>query len=373
MLHLSALIDSPDFKKKQSYFLIPHSVADRLQNEYGWTDEFRNSICPEAIVHDGKYRKLLQCFQAIRVARKNNCDAICFKYLDDHLFVMPITKLLIPGVHISGIFFRPVLHYYKESYPREGIPFLYWGLMILKNLVLWSFLRLGILNTCFFQDEGAINTFSGAVGKAVWIPTPINDRDTMSPIADFNSSGLTFLFFGQIAQRKGIYRVFAAWRELPHSLKPKIKLQIIGRSHPEEKEKIHKDVRDLIKDGWDVIHDDRFVLNDEIRDIFRDAHIVLSPHDLQFGTSGVTVQSSVWRRPMIVHDLGWVGKTVKKYKLGLAFNTADPKLFAARIVEIAQKKKILAIPQKTALAILTIHDRNNCCKQIFTGLSWWTK
>ena len=307
------------------------------------------------------YYKFLNC------KKKNKYTDICFKYLDYHILLVPFLKLFYRKVRISGIFFRPVLHYSKLNYPYSGIPRSYWYFMLIKNFVLFLFLKTGIMTSCFFQDEGAIEIFGGRKKNAFWIPTPLSSDFIMPPSK--NSGQIKkFLFFGQISKRKGIYRVLEAWKKLPSIYQDKTYLNIIGRTSSEDVDRVSELIADLKKNGWLINFDNRFVENEEIPKIYEETDIVLSPHDLQFGTSGVTVQSAVWLRPTIVHELGWVGFTVKNKSLGLSIDSANIELFAKIIIEIIDGVIKLNVQEKIAYDLRKINSSNLWAENLYYGI-----
>ena len=366
MLHLSAFFSSDIWKKDSIHFLTPKSVKSRAIEEKILTKNDANKIFVEPLLNGSRFSKLTHLFQLVKLQKKNRYTDICFKYLDYHLLLIPLLKLLFQNVKISGIFFRPVLHYKKLKYPYVGVSKSYWYLMILKNYIVFIYLKTGILTSCFFQDEGAIKIFGGRKKNAFWIPTPLSNDFEIPPPKN-NGALMHFLFFGQISKRKGIYRVLEAWQKLPFQYQDKICLSIIGRTTSDDTNSVTKLIGDLVQNGWKINFDNRFVENEEIPGIYAKAHIVLSPHDLQFGTSGVTVQSAVWRRPAIVHNLGWVGFIVKNKKLGLAIDCSNIELFAEIIRKIVDGNILLDVGEETSNELKSIHERSSWGNRIFFG------
>jgi len=372
LLHLAAFFSSDIWDKDSIHFLAPESVKTRVIQEKILLENDANVIFVEPLKSSKRFSKLYHFSQIVSLRKKNKYINICFKYLDYHIFLLPFFKLLFPKTKLSGIFFRPVLHYCKLNYPKTGVSKIYWYLMIVKNFVVFSYLKIGILSSCFFQDEGAINYFGGKKKNAFWIPTPLNN-DYVIPPPEINLEQMNFLFFGEISKRKGIYRVLETWEKLPSKYKDKISLSIIGRTTKDELNNVTNLIGNLIKEGWVINFDNRFIENKEIPRIYEKAHVILSPHDLQFGTSGVTVQSAVWRRPIIVHNLGWVGFTVNNLNLGIAIDTSNISLFVETLSNIIERKVLLKVKEDILNDFVTKHDRRLWGKQLFFGITGMVK
>ena len=114
--------------------------------------------------------------------------------------------------------------------------------------------------------------------------------------------------------------------------------------------------------------DDRFVANEEIPEIYKNTSIVLSPHDHQFGTSGVVVQSAIWQRPMIVHEFGWVGHFVQREKIGIAIDTSNIELFVEKIIHLANGTLKLEVEEKVALKLKNINERKFWGTHLLKGI-----
>lgn len=366
MLHLSAMFEKSTWNEDNCCFLISDELKQKIFNDQHLHHLMQKLICKTSLIKCNKFQRFRQCFQAVIIAHQNNCNAICFKYLDEHLFGLFMVRLLLPQIRISGIFFRPMLHYSINKYPLQGAPRIYLFLMWLKNSILKVFLYTKVLDTCFFQDEGAVEYYSSKRIKCEWLPTPSIDNELMEPP---NNNKIVFLFFGQIAKRKGIYRIFKTWKLLPYEIQKRIELSIIGRVNPVEKGKIYNGIKELEKMGCKIHFEDRYIDNSEIRNIYKNVDIVLSPHDLQFGTSGVIIQSAIWQRPTIVHDWGWVGYFVKKYNLGWVIDTNNYYIFSQLITNIINNiEKIPTISREIAEEIFNKNQPQLYGIQLYRGI-----
>lgn len=86
-----------------------------------------------------------------------------------------------------------------------------------------------------------------------------------------------------------------------------------------------------------LVEFDRFVTVAEEQMLFTAADIVWSHSRNSFGSSGVLVRAGQYAKPVIVSDLGLVGKIVSEERCGLAVRNASVAAIAEAIVELASQ------------------------------------
>ena len=133
------------------------------------------------------------------------------------------------------------------------------------------------------------------------------------------------LFFGSIAARKGIFQTLDALPLLPTAEQEMLALVIAGKAVASDAGRLDQAVtqaRDRTR--VQVIHEPRFVDEEEIPGLFRASDLVLLPYQRHVGSSGVLIRAAQAGIPVLGSDYGLVGHHVRTSRLGLALDTTRP-------------------------------------------------
>jgi glycosyltransferase involved in cell wall biosynthesis len=115
---------------------------------------------------------------------------------------------------------------------------------------------------------------------------------------------------------------------------------------------------------------DRFISDDETARLFTDADMVVLPY-IEASQSGVLAIANSFAKPVIVTDVGELGRSVEHDRTGLVVPARDEKALAAAIIRLAADQSLrerlghvgrdaanrLASPQVVAERALQIYQR----------------
>jgi len=164
---------------------------------------------------------------------------------------------------------------------------------------------------------------------------PVNNvLDKFEARQKFNlpQSSQIVLFFGTIRDNKGLDVLLKALGSVKRH-NPDVLLVIAGRPTREvefnkyikiiEQTNISENVKSFI----------RFIKEDEVDNFFTASDLVVLPY-LRFGSqSGVLLRAYAHKIPVIVTDVGAMGESVRKDKVGFVIDPGDSKAMANAIVE----------------------------------------
>jgi glycosyltransferase involved in cell wall biosynthesis len=237
---------------------------------------------------------------------------------------------------LSGIIFLPFFFYRSE---RANASF---GIRMFNamqdRLVRTRLLSHPDLRVVFFLDQAVVDWLNGAgTTRVVYLPDPVRlpDRllspeeaaDTRRRFAVAGNRKL-FLLFGDLRPRKGLWKLFAALRELTAEECARAAIGLVGHAEPAIEDRIAKETAALSGNPISVIRRPGYV-SDAERDAWFDvADVVLAPYLRHTGSSGVLLLAAARRKPVISQDFGLMGRLTRENRLGVAIDTFDPKALA---------------------------------------------
>lgn len=254
----------------------------------------------------------------------------------DHLSLPLALGLGAEGRKISGILFRPSVHYrllghYAPTWPerlRDLRKALLYRLM-LRNPDVGRILSLDR----FFPDYAAAHFAHGA--KVVPLDDPAHPPMNVSPhderLADLLPAGrVTFVLFGFLSERKGICVLLKALQLLPEHVAGRVGVLAAGNLDPRIRPHVVADVKRLAATRphlWFHL-EDRRLDREEIQVVVNRASVVLAPYQRFVGASGVMLWAAKAGKPILTQALGLIGNLVRTYQLGLAVDTSTPRALA---------------------------------------------
>lgn len=130
------------------------------------------------------------------------------------------------------------------------------------------------------------------------------------------SGARELLFFTTLAPYKGLERLIEAFSRL-RSEYPELRLTIAGTNHT----RFPNYGREL-KAQFNETHGIRWlgqVSEDQVKDLFRRAQLVILPYEASTGSSSVLYQAATWGRAIVASDLGEIRKTTLESNLHVQF------------------------------------------------------
>jgi D-inositol-3-phosphate glycosyltransferase len=172
-------------------------------------------------------------------------------------------------------------------------------------------------------------------------PHPLFDNFGSPPAREeaLNKLGLDpayryLLFFGFIRSYKGLDLLIEAFADI-RLRNRKLKLVIAGEFY--EDSKPYKDMVEKYKIGNDIILFERFINDDEVRNFFGAADLVVQPYK-NATQSGVTQIAYHFEKPMVVTDVGGLREIVPDRICGYVVKP-EPKEIADSIVDFMDNSR----------------------------------
>lgn len=277
-----------------------------------------------------------------RYLRWTGADVGCFLSLD-HLSLPLAFGLGAAGRKLSGILFRPSVHY-----PSLGAyqPTAAERLRDLRKAVLY---RLMLLNRAlnvvltldpFFPDYAARRYPGGH--KVHALPDPVHPSPLSSSAVSLPvpvpTDRVVFLLFGVLTARKGILHLMQALHLLSPEIASRTAVVIAGKVATEVGNQLTEQQESLAQERpelWFHI-ENRWLGSDEINALVNRCDVVLAPYQRFVGSSGVVLWAARAGKPLLTQDYGLVGRLVQDYRLGLAADVTQPQQLAAAIEKMVR-------------------------------------
>lgn len=293
--------------------------------EWQWYEKSKGSLVQRAWV---EWR--LFC----RYATQTRADQGLIMYVDR--FQLPLALGLFLPCKTSGIFFRPKFHY--ATLPTHR-PTRREQAQALREQWLWRrALRHRQLKTLFTLDPLAVTPLCGLGGSAnvVHLPDPVAmhppDRAAVTQLRQ--GLGLAparkiFLLFGALDQRKGVYPLLNALRQLPPAQQAQITLLVVGALAAAERAALLAALAEFQRHSpVQLVVYDHFIADEAIPHYFALADVVLALYQHHVGSSGVLLWAAAAGKAVLASDYGLLGELVRRHQLGCLVDSTQPAAIA---------------------------------------------
>jgi glycosyltransferase involved in cell wall biosynthesis len=274
----------------------------------------------------------------LRKAVRDYCPQICFiNKLDLLLLPIALGGKLGPKTKVAGILFRPTLHYHLFQ-QESGLSWLNLLYRLQKKFILWMALRNPSLIAIFSLDPYAVSGIQSLSpqDKARFLPEPFLHPEPSESAALLTNLGVdpervTFLVFGVLSRRKGIFQVLDALSYLSEEQAARTNLFYVGRINPEIKEEFLVRMEEARKaSSAQISIYDGFISNQEAGALFSEIDVVLGLYERSFvGSSGLLIWAASAEKPLLVSSYGMIGKFVSDHKFGFCVDPENPAEIAA--------------------------------------------
>ena len=284
----------------------------------------------------------------------------------DHLSLPLALGLGARGKKVSGILFRPSVHYgeigpYRPTWRerlRDWRKDLLYRLM-LRNRTLASVLS---LDPFFVGHAGARYRHGDKVralpDPAHPPPAPRPPATLPRPAMEFPPQGrVGFLMFGYLTERKGPLRLLDALALLAPETAARTAVLLAGRIDPALRDALEQRRRAVAAarpELW-LRLDDRRLGASELAERIRGADVVLAPYQRFVGSSGVLLWAAREGRPVLAQDYGLVGRLTREHGLGAVADTDDPSSLARQITSMVERGPASFIDRRSAEAYAASH------------------
>ena len=263
----------------------------------------------------------------------------------DHLTLPLALGLRFGGRQVSGILFRPSVHYATaRGAPRrfaERIRELRKAILYPATLANPAVQALRSLDP-YFPAYAAAHYRHAEKVRAVADPVHprAGDPDDAPPWREaVPPERIVFLLFGVLGRRKGILALLEALRRLEPRCASAIAVCIAGQIDRAVAGRVHEalaEIADLRPELWLQVEDRRLSTAELAAAIAR-ADVILAPYQRFVGSSGVLLWAAKSGKPVITQDYGLLGRLVDDFRLGMAVDATDPSEIAAAIAATVRR------------------------------------
>ena len=351
-------------RSKQVERLSLHLVSGLILNENG--GGIRNLLMNDRLL--GKVARLF--IEKLRVTH------VIFLYMD-HLQLSLITGLRFKNqVELSGILFKPTLHYSALGYPaatfKEKLKY------TRKKILLRYALRNKHMRSIFSLDPYAVPYLEKLSNKITCIALPdgyIQTPAIENPVAIKRKHGIEphrriALFFGVVSERKGICKVFESLGELSISAQKKLCLLIVGLALKKQSGLIMKNISEMHSTNEvQIVWINTFVPDEIIQDYFRCADIALVTYQRHVGSSHVLIRAASEGIPVVGPNYGLVGKYIVRHHLGSAIDTSRAGVIAETLDDWVENGTLESFNIENARAFADRNKAGQFASTIFNGIA----
>ncbi|MGB0383284.1 MAG: glycosyltransferase [Ardenticatenaceae bacterium] len=247
-------------------------------------------------------------------------------------FQLPLALQLPAPCDLSGIYFRPTFHYnhFPSYQPSRGDRVRAWRQSLLWRLAC----RHPRLKVLFSLDPLAVEPLQrlGRV-KVVHLPDPVEcyEQETGSSTSnklrdelEIEEGRRVFLLFGALDERKGIYKLLDAIRDLPVSELRRLCVLLVGQVKVANKAQLPSQIASISNSlPIQLILRNQFVAEEEVPLYFDIADVVLAPYQRHVGMSGILLWAAALRKPVLTSDYGLMGELVRQRSLGISVDSTQ--------------------------------------------------
>jgi glycosyltransferase involved in cell wall biosynthesis len=249
------------------------------------------------------------------------------------------------GARISGILFRPSVHYgaMGSYHPNRAERLRDFRKALLYRLMLRNRTLHSVLSLDPYFPGYAMSHYAGGE-KVRALPDPVHaasDRaGTLAQFADYAPEGrFGLLLFGYLTRRKGLLELLEALQQLRPGTAARVAVMLAGRVDPEIRDELEARRHALARTRpmvWLQVADRRLA-GAEIESLIGRSTVVLAPYQRFVGSSGVLLWAARAGRPVLTQDFGLIGRLTRDYGLGLATDSTDPACLASAIERIVEQ------------------------------------
>ena len=256
---------------------------------------------------------------AVTLARDTLCAALFFPLIDDFLPRLALAVGLA-DLRISGIYFRPSMHYRRYRDPRD------WLAGRVKGWVLRLALRRRHIHALLSLDRDlpahAARHYRHG-DKIAYLPDMAPCAGLELPQTPPRGDRIRFVLFGALQRRKGVLQTLDAVARLAPETAARLELRLCGRL-AEDADTVCARIQALnASSGAEIVLDDRFLPFEDLRAEVAAADVVLAPYLWHKGSSGVLYWAAAFGKPIIAQDYGTMGAEVRQFGLGLTARCGD--------------------------------------------------
>ncbi|MFQ3615153.1 MAG: glycosyltransferase [Cyanobacteriota bacterium] len=295
-----------------------------------------------------------------RYAQLLQADHALMLYLDTCL--LPMAAGFSFPCPVSGIYFRPTFHYYTFS-PRPQT----WGDRLQAwrdRLILGAALRHPQFRTLFSLDPIAPDHITPPAHVKVCAltdPVDLSQKSVGSGAElrqqlEIEGDRTVFLLFGALTSRKGIYPLLESLELLPEETCKKICLVLLGEASAKMQQYIATTAESLRQcKSIQILERYEFVEDAVLHQYIEMADVVLALYQKHVGMSGILMQAALHKKPVLSSDYGLMGELVRRYELGLAIDSENPRAIATSVARYVLKDPAINVNLQKTHELIASH------------------
>ena len=133
------------------------------------------------------------------------------------------------------------------------------------------------------------------------------------------------LFFGSLAERKGVTQTLDAVRLLSRENQTKLCLALVGHVTPAYQDALMEQLDILKKSSRvQIVKVLRFVSDTEMINLFSASDLILLPYQRHAGSSGILVRAAQAGKPVLGSNYGLIGRYIRDFGLGIEVESSRP-------------------------------------------------
>lgn len=336
-LKLTVLVSSNLFERLRA----TEDISQRIEQgeiEFIALTERETAQCMHRILW---IRSLYRWFVALKYCERCNANHIHFLHIDHIQFPLALNLPVPKGITISGILFRPLIHYSRLLNISLGLRE---KIGSARKKILYRFMlahpAVGMIFSLdeYFASYARENIPHGH--KVRYLPDPSmlpansGQAALRCGLVDLiPSERKSFLLFGSLDRRKGIFQTLKAFSMLEDWVIKHTSFIFAGKLRDEARQEFRTELQNYLKShpGAAVHLEDRFLSDSEIVALLKRCDVVLMPYQRHIGSSGLLIWAASVKKPVITQDFGLMGVLTRKYQLGQAIDTTRPSEIARAI------------------------------------------
>lgn len=268
------------------------------------------------------------------VARHRPRHAVVM-YAESLLGALARRVALPPGTRVSGLLFRPTLHYTALGSPPDRIADA--ARRQAKAAVFALAARHPSVEAVFTLDPEATHALQRAAGSTPVVPLPdplpaappprAEARARLRAMAGVDGGRQLAVLFGSLDERKGVSVLLDAIEQLPEARAKEMAVLLAGPLAGALASRVHQRAAKL-DSGVQLVLLDRRLTDAEADAAVAGADLALLPYQRHVGSSGVLVRAAAAGVPVLAQAWGLVGHQVRTYGLGATVDSASPDALA---------------------------------------------
>lgn len=275
--------------------------------------------------------------------------------LDFDLFQLPFAfglRFKYP-VSISGIYFRPFLRLGDLVKLRSDLRD--FVRHIRKRIILAASLRNPHLTHLFSLDPYFAEEYTSSTTGISPLPDGVEPQQPSASASEtrrewgVQDGRKLILFFGSLAQRKGITQTLEAISLLSAKNQAQLCLAFVGTVAAADQQAFMQQL-DILKEisGVQILKALRFVSDTEMMNLFCASDLVLLPYQRHAGSSGILVRAAQAGKPVLGSDYGLIGRYIRDFGLGIAVESSVPADIASGLSQWLESPQDFPFDEKRA-------------------------